>query len=126
MWEAYGLENEDFLWSCTNFMGGIGGHQQAVCGAVSASAVCLGLRHRHPLDDEEGTEQARQDARQKAGELVQSFTEKFGTIICRDLVGIDFSDPEAASRFRESGMGKEKCERYVQFAVEKLYELDDK
>ena len=125
MWEAYGLDNEDLLWSGTAFFGGIAGYQKAPCGAISASAICLGLRHICSLDDEEKAKQAREDARQKAGELVQSFTEKFDSIICQELLGVDLSDPEAARQFFESGMGEKKCNTYVQWVVEKLYELDE-
>ena len=124
MWEAYPLGDEDLLWAGTAFMGGIAGQQQAPCGAVSASAVCLGLRHRCSLADKEKAEQARLKARQDAGELVRAFIEKFGTINCRDLLGFDFSDTEAARRFRESGIWKETCDKYVQFTIEKLYELE--
>ena len=74
----------------------------------------------------EKAKQARLDARQDAGELVRSFTEKFGSIICRELLGFDFSDPESYRRFQESGIWKEKCDSYVQFVIEKLYELDEK
>ena len=126
MWEAYELGNEDMLWAGTAFMGGIAGEQQAPCGAVSASAVCLGLRHRCSLADEDKAEHGRVIARGQASELVQSFTETFGTIICRDLLGFDFSDTEAARQFRESGMWKEKCDNYVQYVIEKLYEFDEK
>ena len=114
------------LWSCTAFNGGIGGQQQAPCGAVSASTVCLGLRHRCSLAEKERAKQARLDARQDASELVRSFTEKFGTIICRDLVGLDFSKEGAYRQFLESGIWKEKCDNYVQFVIEKLYELDER
>ena len=126
MWEAYELGDEDLLWSGVTFNGGIGGQQQAPCGAVSASAVCLGLRHRVSLDDKDKAEQARLAARQDASEVVRSFTNKFGTIICRDLLGFDFSDTQAARQFRESGMWREKCDNYVQFVIEKLYQLDER
>ena len=126
MWEAYELDNEDLLWAAIAFNGGIAGQQQAPCGAISASAVCLGFRHRCSLAEKQRAEQARDSARQDASELVKSFTEKFGTIICRDLLGFDFTDAEAARRFRESGIWKEKCDNYVQFVIEKLYELDRK
>jgi len=46
--------------------------------------------------------------------------------MCRNLLGFDFSDIEAARQFRESGAWKEKCDNYVQFAIKKLYELDEK
>jgi len=126
MWEAYELGNEDMLWSGIAFNGGIAGQNQAPCGAVSASAVCLGLRHRCSLADKQRAKQARLDAREDASELVKSFSEKFGAIICRDLIGFDFSKPEAYRQFQESGIGKDKCDNYVQFVIEKLYELDER
>jgi len=126
MWESYGLENEDMLWTCIAFNGGIAGQQAAPCGAVSASVVCLGLRHCCPLAEKQRAKQERLDAREDASELVKSFTEEFGAITCRDLVGLDFSQPEVYRRFLESGVWKDKCEKYVQFVIEKLYELDEK
>ena len=124
MWEAYELGNEDMLWSCVAFNGGIADQQQAPCGAISASTVCLGLHHRCSLDDKELAKQARSEARQDASALVKSFTKKFGAISCRDLLGFDFSDDEARQRASESGIWKKKCDSYVQFVIEKLYELD--
>jgi glutaredoxin 3 len=126
MWEAYELGNEDLLWPCVAFNGGIGGQQQAPCGAIPAGAVCLGLRHRCSLEDKQKAKQARLDARKDAHELVRSFTEKFGTITCLDLVGTDFSQPGGYQQFLESDAWKEKCDSYVQFVIEKLYELDEK
>ena len=38
----------------------------------------------------------------------------------------DFSRPEEYRRFRESAMWKEKYDKYVQFVIEKLYELDER
>jgi len=126
MWEAYGLDNEDLLWSCIAFTGGIGGQQQAPCGAVTAGALCLGLQYRCPLEDKQKAKQARLDTRKDAHELVRGFTERFGTIICLDLVETDFSRPGGYQQFLESGAWKDKCDSYVQFVIEKLYELDEK
>jgi C_GCAxxG_C_C family probable redox protein len=126
MWEAYGLENKDLLWSGIAFNGGIGGQQQAPCGAISAAAICLGLRHSNYATDKQKTKQARLNARQQANELIGSFSQKFGSIACLDLVGIDFSEPGSYQRFLESGVWQEKCDNFVQFAIETLYELDTK
>jgi C_GCAxxG_C_C family probable redox protein len=126
MWEAYGLDNETLLWTCIAFNGGIAGQQSAPCGAVSAATVCLGLHHSCPLADKPRAKQERLDAREDASQLVKSFIAKFGTIVCRDLIGLDFSKPEAYRQFQESGMAKDKCDKYVQFVIEKLYELDEK
>jgi len=126
MWEAYELGNEDLLWSAVAFNGGIGGQQQAPCGAVSASAVCLGLRHRCSLADKDRANEARLAARREASEVVRSFAQEFGSIICRDLLGLDLSNPEERRQFAESGIWREKCDKYVQFVIGKLYELDER
>lgn len=125
MWEAYGLENEDFLWAGTAFHGGIAGQQQAPCGAVSAAAIALGLRHRCSPGDKEKAGRARKAASDDAAELVKSFAEKFGDITCLGLLGVDLSDEAAAKKAIEAGLFK-KCDDYVQFVIEKLYELEEK
>ena len=126
MWEAYELGSEDLLWSGIAFTGGIGGQQQAPCGAISAAAICLGLHYRRFATDKQKTKQIRLDTREHANELIKDFTKKFGHITCLDLVGIDFSEPGEYQRFQESGVWEEKCDHYVQFVIEKLYELDAK
>ncbi len=125
MWDVYDLKNEDFLWSGIAFMGGISGEQQAPCGAVSASAVCLGLRHRCSLSDKEKAKASRTMIRYNASKLVRDFRDKFGSITCADLLGIDFTTPGAYQGFHESGIWKDKCNRYVEFIIEKLYEFED-
>lgn len=126
MWEAYSLGSEDILWAGIAFNGGIGGQNSAPCGAISAAAVALGLRHRWPMDDKQKAKQERLDAREDASQLVKNFIEKFGSISCRDLLKLDFTKPEQLRNFQESDISKEKCDKYVQFVLEKLYELDEK
>ncbi len=124
MWEAYGLDNEDFLWTGIPFLGGIGGYQDAPCGVVSASAICLGLRHRCPLSDKEQAKQARHAIRMFSAQVVTEFKQKFGDINCQALIGMDFSKPGVYQQFLESGIWKDKCEKYVEFMIEKLYALE--
>lgn len=125
MWEAYDLQNEDFLWAGIPFLSGISGQQQAPCGAVSAAAVSLGLRHRCDLGDKPGAKQARNLIRRSAGKLTEAFGRHFGDITCSGLLDIDFSKPGEYKRFRETGIWKEKCEHYVQFVIAKLYAFED-
>jgi hypothetical protein len=125
MWEAYGLGNEDLLWAGIAFNGGISGRQQAPCGAVSASALCLGLRHRCSLGDKEKAKEARNIIRLQAGQVVDDFTRQFGDIICKNLLGLDFTIPGEYQKFRESGKSKETCEKYVLYVVEKLFDFEE-
>ena len=125
MWEAYDLGNEDFLWAGIPFLGGIGGYQNAPCGGVSAAALCLGLRHRCPLNDKEQAKQARHAIRTLSATIVKEFNQHFGDITCQGLIGMDFSKPGEYQKFLESGVWKDKCVKYVEFMIEKLYGLED-
>ena len=117
------MENEDFLWAAVPFMGGIAGQQAAPCGAVSAATVFLGLKHRCSIADEERAKDAREKSRSEASEFIRRFTGEFGDITCGNLLGIDLSIPSEAKRFRESGISKEKCDRFVPYTIDLLYEF---
>jgi C_GCAxxG_C_C family probable redox protein len=126
MWEAYGLKNEELLWAATVFRGGIAGCQQGPCGAVSGAALALGLRHRISTADKTKAEKARQAACDEAAELVKSFEKRFGAITCIGLLGVDFTDEEGMKKARESDAFKDKCPNQVLYAIEKLYEMEEK
>ena len=126
MWEADDMKDETYLWAGIPFMGGISGHQDAPCGAVSASTIFLGLKHRCSSSEKEKAKNGRLKARAEANEFVRDFKNQFNSISCRELVGLDFSDPEGAKAFRETRAWITTCDKYVHFALEKLYDLDDK
>jgi hypothetical protein len=126
MWEAYQLTNEDLLWASQGLYGGIAGEQQATCGAVSSSAVCLGLRLRQPLAAEEAVKKARLDVEKEASSLAKAFRREFGTMTCIDLVRVDFSAPGERDRFKAQNLSKDTCDRYITFVLKNLYELEEK
>ena len=126
MWEAYDMENEDLLWAGVPFVGGIAGQQAGPCGAVSSATVFLGLKHRCSIADEEACKKARGSARAEANELVKRFNDTFDAIACDELVGVDFSNPDEAKRFWESGGFEKKCDKYVAFVVEQLYDFQQR
>ena len=107
-------------------MAGISGHQQAPCGAVSASSVAIGLKHRCSLADKEQARESRAAIRHYAAELAKSFNDDFGHISCMDLIGMDLTDPDEYQKFLVSGIWKEKRAKYVEFVVEKLYEFENR
>jgi C_GCAxxG_C_C family probable redox protein len=123
MLDAYGLK-DDLLWAGTVFRGGIAGQQQCPCGAVSGSSIALGLRHRTSAGSKEKKEKAREAACNDAAELVKSFQEKYGAVTCIGLLGVDFADEAAIKIARENNLLGHKCLNLVQFAIEKLYEME--
>ncbi len=70
--------------------------------------------------------QARLDIEREAAELVRDFTKRFGTLVCRDLVGLDLSDPEVRRRFQAQNLSKDTCDKFVSLVIEKLYQLEEK
>lgn len=120
------MGTEDLLWSSIAFMGGIAGRQQAPCGVVSSSAVFLGLRHRCSFKDKPKAREARVRIRDLAAELVKGFEEQFGTIFCRELIAFDTSNPEEYKKFRESGIWREKCNKAIEYAIDRLYDFEER
>ena len=118
------MENEDLLWAGIPFMAGISGHQNAPCGAISAATVGLGLKFRCSIADKEKAKKARNDARNYAGKLVAGFSKKFGDITCGGLLGLDFSKSGEYAKFRESGVWKDTCEKYVAHIIAELYKFE--
>ena len=125
MWETSGWKDEDLLWASMALYGGIAGQQSGPCGAISSSAVYVGLRHRRSMDDKEAVSKARLDIEREALQLAKEFASEFGTLTCLDLVGLDLSDPVVRKRFRDENISKEKCDRYMEFVIDKLYELEE-
>jgi hypothetical protein len=58
-------------------------------------------------------------------ETVREFNRHFGNITCRGLIGMDFSKPGEYQKFLNSGVWRDKCEKYVEFIIERLYEIED-
>jgi hypothetical protein len=126
MWEAYGMENQELLWAGATLRGGIAGEQRATCGALTAAAVSLGLRHISPADDKEKAGKEREAAVGEAGELVRDFIVQFGGVACLDLVGVDLSERAAFEQARATGLLDRTCHVFIPFIIGKLYELEEK
>jgi len=126
MWEAYGLENENFIWAATAMRGGMARYQKATCGAVVGGSIAVGLKYRCPLKDEAKAEELRNIATEEASQMVQSFIERYGSVICLELLGTDLSVPGAREKAKEAGLFEQKCCSFIQYVIERLYELDEK
>jgi len=58
--------------------------------------------------------------------IVREFLKENGSLSCASLVGYDFKDPGGYQEFLESGIWREKCLVFVQFVIEKFYEMTAK
>jgi C_GCAxxG_C_C family probable redox protein len=123
MWEANGKGDDSMLWAGTNFFGGISRHRDGVCGAVSAMAIYLGFHFRSTSNEETEINRTNETARVEADRLVQEFKDKYGSIICQELLDIPSTDKEDVKRYMDSEERKEQCNGYVRFVVEQLFDL---
>ncbi len=94
------------------------GRKEEVCGAVTGGILVLGAKHgRGQNDDRTATEITYAKTR----ELMERFSEKHGTVICRELLGgCELMTDEGQRQFLEKDYLNKICVQCVQTAVEIL------
>lgn len=98
-----GLDRETALKLSSSFGGGMG-RMREVCGALSGMFLAAGLLYG-TTDAATGEEKAAHYARIR--ELASAFREKHGSILCRDLLGIDDNgDPKPTPRTKQYYQGR--------------------
>lgn len=116
---ADGLEEAAALRLATGLGGGYG-RQGEVCGAVSGAVLALGLRHgRATLADTA----ARDRTYELTAGFMRRFKAKHGSVLCRDLIGVDMSTPDSYARAAQSGVFKNICPGLIRSAAEILAEI---
>ncbi len=109
-----GIDFETALKLSSSFGGGMG-RLREVCGAVSAMFMIAGLKYGYttPNNDEiKGEHYAR------IQELAKRFKEKHGTIICRELLGLDIKQDDPIPSKRTEQYYKDRpCEGIIRDAA---------
>lgn len=105
----------------TAFGGGIG-RCGSVCGALTGGIMALGVKY--------GTNESSLEKRLKAYELAQKFYKQFekkhGSVLCRELIGYDLSNPKELEKARKNKVLEEKCSNFIKTAVEILVSLSER
>ena len=118
--EELGIDIETGAKLSSAFGGGMG-RMREVCGAVSGLFMLLGLKEGYsdPTNNE-----AKKELYSKVQKLAGEFKEEFGSIICKELLGLEpkapCDDPNPTPR-TEKFYQKRPCVDNVKFASE-LYE----
>ncbi len=87
--DEVGLDEETALRVAAAFGGGVG-RSGLTCGAVTGAMLAIGLKHgRTRPEDEESRERTYRLVHQ----LVRRFRDRHGSIVCRELIGVDMSKP---------------------------------
>jgi C_GCAxxG_C_C family probable redox protein len=109
--EEYGLDKETaFRISCGLNSGVRSGE---ICGAVSGAVLVIGLRY--------GDSAAV--CNQKTEEYMNAFKERYGKVVCRDILGCDISTPEGREKATREGLFGTLCADAVANAAQLLSDL---
>lgn len=113
--DEIGMDFETALKLSSSFGGGMG-RLREVCGAVSAMFMIAGLKYGYitPNNDEiKGEHYAR------IQKLAEKFKEKYGTIICRELLGEEGQNSSPVpSKRTEEYYASRPCEAIIGYAAE--------
>ncbi|MGN1138454.1 MAG: C-GCAxxG-C-C family protein [Ruminococcus sp.] len=113
-----GIDEELALMIATQFGGGA--RKGEMCGAVSGALMVLGLKYGH-CNSENEEEKAR--AYRISEEFMNRFTQKNGTVVCREILGYDISKSEDMEKIKELNLFKTTCPEMIKSATEIVDEM---
>ena len=109
----FGLSEEMALKIATQFGGGA--RKGEMCGAVSGALMVLGLKYGHYHWD---VPEEKAKAYKIAEDFMNRFIAKKGTVVCRELLGYDVSNPEDMIKIKELDLFKKTCPEMIKCATE--------
>jgi len=116
--DKYGLDKETALKISCGLGGGF--RSGEVCGAVSGAILVIGLKHGQYITEDTATKANCYD---RTEEFIDLFTKKHGTIICRELLGIDTSKGDGRKQAQERNLFRTICDVLVKDAVSILEDM---
>ncbi|MGV9174034.1 MAG: C-GCAxxG-C-C family protein [Promethearchaeia archaeon] len=105
--------------------GGFGGYKskegwQGPCGAVTGACMAIGII----MGGEERIPNSKIPlAYLKAQKYCSEFEKEFGSVICAEICGYDFSTPEGMLLYQKNDVWENTCHHFVIWAVEKVSKL---
>lgn len=117
--DQFGLERELALRVAGAFGGGMA-RMGETCGAVTGALMVIGLKYGKTKAGDEG---AREKTYKMVGEFVKRFKSRHSSLLCRELLGYDLSNPEERTAASEKGLFTTLCPQFVKDTTEILEEM---
>ncbi|MBN2135044.1 MAG: C_GCAxxG_C_C family protein [Acidobacteria bacterium] len=117
--DSMGLDVETALKIAAPFGGGIA-RNAGICGAVTGAIMAIGLKYGNYT---QGDDEAKSLTYEKVNLFLKKFKEKYGTSICKELLGHDISTPEGLEYVNSHPEFHEKCTAIVKETAEILEEI---
>jgi len=116
--EKYGLEMETAMKLACGLGGGF--RQGEICGAVSGAVLVIGLKDGQYIAEDAVS---KANCYAKTDELIKRFKEKYSTIICRELIGVDISTEEGRKQALDKSLFRKICDDMVKNTIVILEEM---
>jgi C_GCAxxG_C_C family probable redox protein len=117
--QDFGLDDEKALKISCGFGGGIACLSKT-CGAVTGAVMVISLKNgRFTIEDTASKEKTYSLVK----EFTKNFSEKYGSVECRDLLNCDISTPEGMQNAKDKNLFKTVCPKYVEDAVKILEQI---
>ncbi|NLT40812.1 MAG: C_GCAxxG_C_C family protein [Clostridiales bacterium] len=116
--EQLGIDKQTAMRVASAFGGGMG--RGDTCGCVTGALMALGLKYGFYEDNDEEGQAA---IKEKKEEFERRFTEQFGALHCRDLLGGDVSVPEERAALETEGTIMNRCPGFAAGAVRILEDM---
>jgi len=123
--EVLGVDNYMFHNMIKPLAGGFGGYKSkkgwmGACGAVVGACAAIGaiMGGKKLMDD-----QTMNLAYFRAAKYCSQFERQFGSVVCSELCGYDFSKPENYLQYGEDGVWQKTCYSFVVWAVDNIRKL---
>jgi C_GCAxxG_C_C family probable redox protein len=92
-----------------------------VCGAYTGALMAIGLKYGHSNPD--GLLEQKNVMAAKNMELKEKFTQKYGTVECKELIGFDVSTPEGLQGALDSGKLVDYCPVLAESVIQMTEEI---
>ena len=110
---SLGLDRDTALKIASGFGGGMG-RLAETCGTVTGAFMVLGLAH---CDASCSTAEGREAVSGAVSSFAGKFSQRHGSLVCRELLACDISTPEGAKAAQEQGLFDTKCVELVRDAA---------
>ncbi len=118
--DLFGIDEATALRLSCGLGAGVG-RLRNVCGVVSAMAMLAGLKYGSPTP---GDAEAKRITYEQVQRMAQAFREKHGSLICRDLLGLEEEDACATPSERTAAYyAARPCAGFVADAAELIEQL---
>ena len=115
--ESLGVEGDWFPRVATGFGSGIS-EAGIVCGAVTGAVIAAGW-----VMGRDGPDESRDELYQVVASFMNHFEEEHGSLVCRELLGVDLSIPAEVERARYERLFEQRCRPLVEFAAGAIADL---